>query len=143
MLITDTMKKIILFLLITLTVLLLFSGYFWLYEAKYFVGRADVSHASFSVDNSYMFVTPLRTKANNQDKVRVTVFILNNQGLGVMGKTIGIAGDKTITINTIQGLTDNTGKAVFDLTGSQAGEFYLEVKVENTTLPQKAHVVFY
>ncbi|MCL4374502.1 Ig-like domain-containing protein [Patescibacteria group bacterium] len=137
------MRKTLIFLLIALFILLVFSGYFWLYEAQYFIGRADVSHASFSVDNSYMFVTPLRAKANNQDKIRVTVFVLNNQGLGVMGKTVTVAPGKNLTVETIQGLTDNSGKAVFDVTGSQTGEYYLEVKVENTTLPQKVHLSYY
>ncbi len=137
------MRKFFFFLFIFLFILLLFSLFFWLYEAKFFVGRAAVSYQSFSVDNSYVFVTPLRAKANNQEKIRVTVFVLNNQGLGVMGRKVFIGRDQNLMIEEIQALTDNFGKAIFDIAGDKPGEYYLEVKVEDKTLPQKAHLSFY
>jgi hypothetical protein len=77
------MKKYLLFISIFLVILLLFSGFFWLYEAKFFVGRASLTSASFSVENSYIFLTPLRAKADTK-KIRLTVFVLNNQGLGYL-----------------------------------------------------------
>jgi len=136
------MKKVIIGLVLALVVLLFFSGYFWLYEAKYFIGRASVSQASFSMDNSYVFVSPLKAAANNLDKIRVTVFILNNQGLGVLGKTVELGSDPSLSIETTQALTDNYGKALFDISSNKVGEYYLEVKVDQTVLPQKAHLTF-
>lgn len=137
------MKKNIFFLIVLLLVLLAFTSFFWLYEAKFFVGRASVSQQSFSIDNSYLFVTPLRAKANNQEKIRVTVFVLNNQGLGVMGKEVFLDIQPDLFIEAIQGTTDNYGKAVFDIVAKKPGEYYLEVKIEGKTLPQKAHLSFY
>lgn len=137
------MKKTILFFLILLLVFLLSFSFFWIYEAKIFVGRASVSQSLFSVDNSYVFVTPLRARANGQEKIRVTVFVLNNQGLGVMGKNVFLNQTEGLNIEAIQSLTDQLGKAVFDITSNKAGEYYLEVKVENILLPQKVRLSFY
>ena len=137
------MKINLLYLIIFLVVLILFSGFFWLYEAKFFVGRASVSQVSFSVDNSYLFLTPLRAKAANNEKIRVTVFVLSNQGLGVLGKPVTLGQDPNLNIEGIQTQTDSYGKATFDISASKTGDYFLEVKVDGTTLPQKAHLSFY
>lgn len=141
---TDSnMKKNILLIVIFLIILIAFSIFFWLYEAKFFVGRANVSQTSFSVDNSYLFVTPLRARASQQEKIRATVFVLNNQGLGVMGKRAVLSQDPNLAIEAIQEKTDNFGKAVFDISSGKPGEYYLEVTVDGQLLPQKAHLSFY
>ncbi len=137
------MKRVFYFLIIFFIILLAFSGFFWLYEVRYKVGRASITSYSFSIDNSYLFVTPLRAKANSQEKIRVTVFVLNNQGLGVMGKKVFIGMDSSLNIETIQGLTDSYGKAFFDVSASKAGEYYLEVTVDDSKLKQKAHLSYY
>lgn len=137
------MRKSIPFFLILLLIFLLSLSFFWIYEAKIFVGRASVSRSAFSVENSYVFASPLRAKAGGLEKIRVTVFVLNNQGLGVMGKNIFVGRTEGLNIETIQGLTDQLGKAVFDITSNKPGEYYLEIKVENVLLPQKVRLSFY
>ncbi|KKP67345.1 MAG: hypothetical protein UR68_C0006G0006 [Candidatus Roizmanbacteria bacterium GW2011_GWA2_35_19] len=137
------MKKSLVFLLFLVTVILGFSIFFGLYEVKFFSSRASVSTSSFSVDNSYVFITPLRARANGQEKIRLTVFILNNQGIGVLGKKIFISPNSALNIEAIQGLTDSFGKAYFDITSSATGEFYLEIKADDITLADKAHLSFY
>lgn len=137
------MKKTLIFLSFILLILGLFSLAFWFYEVRFFVGRASISQQSFSPENSYLFVTPLRAKANEKEKIRVTIFVLNNQGLGVAGKKVFIGRDQNLYVDEIQALTDNFGKAVFDISASRPGEYYLEVKVEDKVLPQKAHLSFY
>lgn len=136
------MKRVVVMFSIFLLILLLFSVFFWFYEARYFVGRASVSKQSFSVDNSYLFVSPLKANANGREKIRISVFILNNQGLGVMGKKVELGKSPNLKINIIQGLTDNYGKAIFDVSSEKQGEYYLEVTTEKTILPQKAHLSF-
>ncbi|OGK52005.1 hypothetical protein A2970_00750 [Candidatus Roizmanbacteria bacterium RIFCSPLOWO2_01_FULL_44_13] len=136
------MKKALPFLLLLVLILIGFSLFFGLYEVKFFSSRATVSQASFSIDNSYVFVTPLQARANGQEKIRVTVFILNNQGLGVLGKKVFLAPNAALNIESIQGLTDSYGKAYFDVSASRAGEYYLEVKADDTALTQKAHLSF-
>jgi len=136
------MKKSILFFIILLIVIVGFISAFGLYEVKFFTSRADVSRSSFSIDNSYIFSTPSQARANGQEKIRLTVFILNNQGLGVMGKKIFIGTDQSLNIEAIQGLTDSYGKAYFDISSVKAGEYFLEIKADDTALKTKAHLVF-
>lgn len=137
------MKKIILFLIFTLAVIILSIGFFGLYEVRSLIGRASVTQASFSIDNSYLFVSPLRALANGQEKIRLTIFVLNNQGLGVLGKRASLSPTNNLSIEAVQALTDGFGKAVFDISTMKAGEYYLTVVVDGQTLPQKAHLSFY
>ncbi len=137
------MKKLILFLIFLLFIIILAIGFFGFYEARIFIGRASVKQTAFSVDNSYLFVTPLRSLANGQEKIRVTVFVLNSQGLGVLGKRASLSPNSNLTISAVQEVTDNFGKAVFDVASGKAGEYYLLVTVDGQTLPQKAHLSFY
>jgi len=136
------MKKPIIFFILLLLVMIGFVGIFGLYEVRFFTGRASISQASFSIDNSYVFSTPSQARANGQEKIRLTIFILNSQGLGVMGKKIFIGTDPALNIETIQGLTDGYGKAYFDISSTKPAEYFLEIKADDTPLNQKAHLVF-
>ena len=136
------MKKSLVFIIILLLVIIGFVGIFGFYEIKFFTGRASVSQASFSIDNSYIFSTPSGARANGQEKIRLTIFILNNQGLGVMGKKIFIGTDPALNIEAIQGLTDSYGKAYFDISSTKPAEYFLEIKADDTVLKQKAHIIF-
>ncbi len=88
-------------------------------------------------------MTPLRAKANGQEKIRITVFVLNNQGLGVLGRMVFVGMDQNLNVETIQGLTDDYGRAFFDVSASKAGEFFLEITVDDAKLREKAHLSFY
>lgn len=137
------MSRNLLLLLLFLIILIGFIGFFGLYEVKLFSSRASIKSITFSVDNSYIFITPLRAGANGQEKIRVTIFVLDEQGLGVMGKKVYIDRDEALNIEEIQALTDNFGKAYFDVTSTKIGEYYLKVLVDNVELKQKAHLSFY
>ncbi len=136
------MKKPLVFLLFFLVILLAFALFFGLYEVQFFTNRASIKRVSFSVDNSYVFITPLRARANGQEKIRVTVFVLDDQGLGVMGKKVVLAPNEALNIENIQALTDNFGKAYFDVSSSKVGEYFLEVTVDAESLKQTSHLVF-
>src|SRR3989344_6695703 len=136
------MRKSVIFIVVLLLIIISFVGAFGLYEVKFFSSRADVSQATFSIDNSYIFSTPSQARANGQEKIRLTVFILNNQGLGVMGKKIFIGTDPALNIEAIQGLTDSFGKAYFDISATKPAEYFLEIKADDTVLKQKAHIIF-
>lgn len=136
------MKRFVIFFVILLLVLFSFVVVFGLYEVKFFNTRADVSQASFSIDNSYIFSTPSQASASGQEKIRLTVFVLNSQGLGVLGKKVLIEADSSLTIDTIQGSTDNYGKAYFDISATKPAQYFLEIKIDDKALNQKAHLVF-
>ena len=136
------MKKSWLFLIIFLVFLLGFSLFFGLYEVQFFSSRASIKKVSFSIDNSYVFITPLRARANGQEKIRVTVFVLDDQGLGVLGKNVVLEPNQALNIENIQALTDNFGKAYFDVSSEKAGDYFLNVTIDNQNLKQSAHLTF-
>ena len=136
------MKKSIILFTILLLIMIGFVTVFGLYEMRVFTARANVSQTTFSVNNSYIFSTPSQARANGQEKIRLTVFILNNQGLGVLGKQIVIGTNQNANIESIQAATDSYGKAYFDISATMAGEYLLEVKVDGTALNQKARLYF-
>lgn len=123
-------------------ILIGFAVFFGLYEVQFLTNRASIKTVSFSVDNSYVFITPLRARANGQEKIRLTIFVLDDQGLGVMGKKVVLDQDEALNIENIQALTDSFGKAYFDITASKVGEYYLKVLIDDTELKQKAHLSF-
>jgi len=137
------MNKKLIFLILFLLILIGFIGFFGLYEVKFFSSRASIKSVSFSIDNSYVFITPLRARANGQEKIRVTIFVLDDKGIGVMGKKVYLDRDEALNIEEIQALTDNFGKAYFDVTASKTGEYYLKALVDNVELKQKVHLSFY
>ncbi len=137
------MKKVIFFILLFLTVLFFFAGLFFFYEARFFSSRASVSRTAFSVDNSYVFVTPLKASSSTQEKIRITVFVLDDQGMGVGQKTVTLSQNSSLQLESYQVSTDTLGRAVFDVSSGKAGEYYLDVSIDQIKLPQKAHLLFY
>lgn len=137
------MRKVLFFTVLALLAFSLFGSFFWFYQVRFMTSRAYTPPAQFSPDNSYVFMSPLRAKANNDEKIRVTVFVLNSQGLGVQGRVISLSAAPGVTTEAVQGITDGFGKAYFDISSSRAGEYYLDVHVDQSILPQKAHLSFY
>lgn len=95
-----------------------------------------------SISNSYVFSSPVRAKANG-DLIRVTVFLLDDEGNGIFDKKVGLrALEGQLNIKEVQSLTDETGKAVFDVESSAIGVFNLEAFTEGLVLPQKVKVTY-
>ncbi len=136
------MHKPILLIMIILVVLALLGGLFFVYETRFLVGRANIITSQLSVENSYLFVSPLQAKVGGQEKIRVTVFLLSGQGLGLAGKQVDLGLDPDLKVETVQASSDNYGKTVFDVSSTKPGEYYLTVKADGQTLPQKAHLSF-
>jgi len=92
-----------------------------------------------SISNSYVFASPIRAKAGG-DMIRVTVFLLDDQGNGIYDKKVNLRGN--LIIKEIQSLTDETGKAVFDVASSVIGTYTLEAFTEKIILPQRIKVIY-
>ena len=97
--------------------------------------------SSVSITNSYVFASPVRAKANG-DLIRVTVFVLDEKGLGVFDKKVTIREGSGLSVKEVQALTDEVGKAIFDISSTKTGVFYLEVEAGGIILPQRTKVVF-
>lgn len=98
---------------------------------------------SISLDNSYMFASPISALADGSGIIRVTVFILSDKGLGVAGKTVelksNIAG---LNITKVQEVTDTIGRAIFDVASKIQGDYKLSADISDALLPQTVSVSF-
>lgn len=95
-----------------------------------------------SISNSYIFASPVRATAGG-DLIRVTVFILDDEGNGLYDKKVTVkSNNQDLIIKEVQSLTDETGKAVFDVASNIAGVYTLEAFVEELVLPQKIKVTY-
>jgi hypothetical protein len=100
------------------------------------------SSVAFSIDNSYIFLSPLQALANNKDRIRITVFLLNSQGRGVTGKQVALNYTQELTVESVQATTDSYGRAVFDAYTSQKGDYYVEAMVSGTKATEGVRLKF-
>lgn len=97
---------------------------------------------SISVTNSYVFASPVRASAGG-DLIRVTVFILDSEGNGLFDQKVVLKSiDTSLVVKDIQSLTDETGKAIFDLSSDVTGNFAVDTYANNIQLPQSLKVIF-
>lgn len=97
---------------------------------------------SLSLSNSYVFASPVRASAGG-DLIRVTVFVLDDQGVGLYDKKVELKSkDQSLSIKDIQSMTDETGKAFFDISSTVKGSFDIEVLANGILLPQSIKVLF-
>jgi len=98
--------------------------------------------ASLSLENSYIFASPLRAKAGGE-KIRITVFILDNRGLGISGKTVVVGGGNLLQVTAVQPVTDPQGRATFDISSeSSTGVYIIQASVDGINLIQQATITF-
>lgn len=131
-------------IIIVFLILALLASLTMVFRTTVFFGRATTSNSSpIALENSYLFASPLQAKSDGKELIRVTVFILDGRGVGVAGKTVNLNLPSTINSIPVQPTTDDTGKAIFDLSSSTTGKFEIQAHAEGKSLPQKVRVVFY
>ena len=108
-----------------------------------FGSKAATVSSSVVLENSYLFASPIQAKADGQEKVRITVFLLDGRGLGVPNQTVILNTPSQVTVKESQNITDTSGKAIFDLSSNIIKTFNISAQVGNKVLPQQVKVVFY
>lgn len=98
--------------------------------------------ATLSIDNSYIFASPLQAKVGGE-KIRITVFVLDSRGLGIAGKKVTVGGGASLQTTPIQSVTDAQGRATFDiLSGNSPGTYIIQAAVDGVNLVQTATISF-
>lgn len=132
---------LIFFLLLSLVLVVIFIS-----QRTSFFGRAYGPGIRPSgqvlIENSYLFASPLVALANGQEKIRVTVFILDEQGRGVAGEKVFLGQDERLKITSVQEVTDNLGRAIFDVSANTPGDYLIEARVGKEVLPQRIKLGF-
>lgn len=104
--------------------------------------RGDYS-VSISRENSYVFASPLSALANNSNIIRITVFVLNDRGLGSANQNVVLKAPNQIIITPVAPMTDSFGRAIFDLTSDTAGDYTIIAEVQGSSLPKRVVVSFH
>lgn len=113
-----------------------------------FFGRASSqsgirSGGVLSLDNSYLFASPISALADGSSVIRVTAIILSNQGLGITNQPVSLKITANgVSIKPIQPVTDNFGRTTFDLTSSAPGNYTISAEVSGSSLPATVSIVF-
>ena len=97
---------------------------------------------SISVTNSYVFASPVRASARG-DLIRVAVFVLDGEGNGLYDQKVSLKADsQDLIVKEVQSLTDETGKAIFDLSSDRTGTYSVETFANGIQLPQSLKVIY-
>jgi len=124
--------------IIFLSVLLAISRTSWFGHAQ-----EPTRIGSLSLENSYLFASPISAYSDGETIVRITVFLLDDKGLGVSGQNVVLKiASGSLNINKIQPLTDSFGRAIFDLTSTVSGDYKVSADISGVTLPQEVSISF-
>jgi hypothetical protein len=136
--------RLILFVGIFASLLFVFIAVYLSSERTSITGRAQTpGTVTFSRENSYLFASPISAAASGTSIIRVTVFLLNNQGLGIGGVPVELEADGPITIAATQPTTDSFGRAIFDVTANTPGDYTISAAGQGVSLLQKVSVSFH
>ena len=110
-------------------------------------GRAEeknsIFSSIFSKNNSYIFASPISAQADGLEVIRITVFLLDSQGLGVAGQKVSLNTGVSLLINDVLPVTDENGKAIFDISSETAGDYTISVSAANQVLQQQVTISFH
>lgn len=105
--------------------------------------RAASTSSTVTLENSYLFASPLQAKADGKEMIRLTVFLLDGRGLGVANQTVSLNLPSSVTIKNQQEISDSSGKVIFDISSTTAQSINVTAKVGTSKLPQSVKVTFY
>lgn len=105
-------------------------------------GTSGTIGAVLSRENSYVFVSPVSAAANGKSIIRVTVFLLNSQGMGVAGQKASVKISGPVNVSEVSPTTDTFGRAIFDVTSTNSGDYTISASGGDVPLLQTVSVSF-
>ena len=136
-------RKSLMPVLLVALILLIGSGTTFLIRSRNVFGGWASPESAYSPNNSYIFGSPLTAQADGKEKIKVSVFLLNENGLGVNEKQVDLKTSPIgLDIQNSQKTTDENGQAIFYLTSQNIGRFEVSAQVEKQLLPQTVTVNF-
>lgn len=132
------------FVVVILLLLSLVVGINLVGKRTSFFGRAYDMSGGEDIEfvNSYVFASPLKASVGGE-RIRLTVFLLDGTGRGVKGKRVNVGGlEAGLVFVSVQPITDELGKAVFDVWATKAGAYVVETSVDNVVLAQRVAITF-
>ena len=113
-----------------------------------FFGRA-ANTGEVSLEGSKVFASPVIAKSGGQERIGITVFVLNTNGLGVPRQNVSLVcrdqklcTDAGAVIFPTQPNTGEKGEAMFDISSPVPATIELQAAVAGRSIPQTVTVVF-
>jgi len=107
----------------------------------FYRGRAEEKKDPY-LQSSYLLASPLAVQANGEEKIKISAFVLNEEGRGVVGKEMIIVADPVLEIKPIQTQTDKFGQAIFEVSSFNPGRHTLSASVDGQPFPQTVTITF-
>jgi len=121
----------------------LITGIYLVTQTTLFKSRASTTSTRLPVkENSYIFASPIQAKADGLEKIRITVFLLDSQGLGISHQSVSLKVPFPLQVETLQSSTDDLGKATFNLFSTTPGKFEISASTPDFSLSQKINLLF-
>lgn len=139
------MKSLFMTLMLVLLLVLLIGTSYLIYDEKSFILQSRANIEKISGDNSLAVSTPTCAKADGESITRLQVYCLNTRGLGGPNIRVSVAPTshaQSMSIRAVQGTTDQTGKAIFDITSSTEGIFDLTIKCGDVLIQNNHRACF-
>lgn len=113
-------------------------------NVRFIIGSKASSNSSslVSQENSYLFVSPLKARADGKDKIRLSVIVLDAQGKGVSNQDVMVTTKPSIQYEGIQTKTDLYGRAVYDFYTTSVGSYELSAQVAGNGIGEPVTVRF-
>lgn len=102
----------------------------------------SISSGKLSPENSYLFASPISAEADGSSPIRITVILLDAKGLGVVNQLITLKSSGNTIISPIQPMTDNFGRAIFDVISNSAGDHTINAEASGVSLSQTVSMTF-
>lgn len=113
------------------------------FRTTVFYGKASYGNTSpIALENSYLFASPVQAQADGKEKIRITIFLLDGRGLGVVNQPVNLSLPSPLIPDSKEKVTDDLGKVTFDVTSTTTGKFPVSASTNGTTLSQKVNVLF-
>jgi len=122
----------------------LIASLFLTLKTTVFFGRANSTNSNpVLLENSYLFASPIQAKAGGDEKIRITVFLLDSRGLGVSDQKVDLVVKPDLEIEEVQALSDDNGRAVFDISSGMVGTYEVMAGLGAKSLVQRIKVAFH
>ncbi len=135
-------KRILTIIILLILVLGLVLVVYLVRQQTQLPGRATTP-GILSLENSYLFASPLVAKAGGEEKITISAFVLSDQGLGISGEKVVLYSAPALVARTVRDETDSRGLAVFEITSQTPGQFNLWAVVSGKgQIKQQVNVTF-
>jgi len=104
----------------------------------------SVTRASTDVispEKTYTFAWPLTVEADGKSESEITIFVRNDEGKGISGKTVRLS-SPVGKIKEPSLVTDAAGRVAFRISSSNPGLAEIEVVVDNNPIRNNVSIQF-